>query len=83
VGRRKAKGIEGAEPSQSQSETVQIEGQAVNAEGFNHVEIVIAALTLILSTVGFLLGSFPLAVIGLVAGGISFGLLLGATKRAN
>ncbi len=44
------------------------------------MDLLIGALTLVLSTVGFLIGSFAVAVIGLVAGGVSFGLLLGADR---
>ncbi len=45
------------------------------------LELVIAGTTLLLSTLSFLLGSATLAVLALVVGGISFGLVLG-TRRA-
>jgi len=44
------------------------------------LELLIAGATLLLSTLGFLLGSTTLGVLGLVIGGISFGIVLGARK---
>jgi len=55
----------------------------VIARAKNQIELVIAAVTLILSTAGFLLGAFALAVIGLIGGGISLGLLLGEQDRRS
>jgi hypothetical protein len=40
------------------------------------MDLVVTTLTLILSTVGFLLGAYALAVIGLICGGVSLGLQL-------
>jgi hypothetical protein len=42
----------------------------------NRIDLVVTLLTLILSTVGFLLGVYALAVISLIGGGISLGLQL-------
>ena len=44
------------------------------------LEVAIAGTTLLLSTLSFLLGSTTLGVLGLVIGGISFGIVLGASK---
>jgi hypothetical protein len=54
--------------------------EAVIAHARNQIAIVVAGITLILSTAGFLLGAYALGVIGLIGGGISFGLLLGEQK---
>ena len=42
------------------------------------LEITIGLLTLVLSTAAFLLNAVALAVIALVTGGVSFGILLGS-----
>ena len=42
-------------------------------------ELLVGGLTLLLSTAGFLLGSYPLIVIGLITAAISFGVRLGRT----
>lgn len=49
----------------------------------NRVDLVVTAITLILSTVGFLLGAYALAVIGLIGGGVSLGLQLGSNGRGT
>jgi hypothetical protein len=45
------------------------------------IELYIGAATIVLSTAAYLFGSPKLAVLALVAGGISFGLALGAGLR--
>jgi hypothetical protein len=49
--------------------------------GPTRIETTIAALTLVVSLIGFLLNAYALGVIGLVGGGISLGILVGATRR--
>jgi hypothetical protein len=49
--------------------------------GSSPIELLIAGATLVISTAGFLLGTYALIVIGLVCGGVSFGILLRASDR--
>ena len=44
------------------------------------LDLLIGGATVLLSTLGYLFGSSTLAVLALVVGGISFGLVLGARK---
>lgn len=46
------------------------------ARAKSRIDLVVTVLTLILSTVGFLLGVYALGVISLIGGGISLGLQL-------
>jgi hypothetical protein len=55
----------------------------MSPRGPAHTETAIAALTLVLSTAGFLLHAYALIVIGLVGGGISLGILVGATRKQD
>jgi hypothetical protein len=55
----------------------------MRSRGPAHLETAIAALTLALSTVGFLLNAYALIVIGLVGGGISLGILVGAPRKPD
>jgi hypothetical protein len=52
----------------------------VNARHANGVELLVAASTVVISTLGVLIGVYALALIGLVVGGVSVGILLGATR---
>ena len=45
------------------------------------IEILVGAATVLLSTAAYLLGSTKLAVVALVVGGISFGLILSGQRR--
>lgn len=53
------------------------------ARARKRTDLVVTALTLILSTVGFLLGAYALAVIGLIGGGVSLGLQLEGGDRGT
>jgi hypothetical protein len=44
------------------------------------LELFVCAVSLIVSTVGFLVAAYGLIVIGLVCGGVSFGLRLGRIR---
>ena len=46
------------------------------ARAKSRIDLLVTALTLILATVGFLLGVYALAVISLIGGGVSLGLQL-------
>jgi hypothetical protein len=47
------------------------------------LELVIAGAAVLLSTLGLLFGSYALAVVAVVAGAISFGILIGARRSVS
>jgi hypothetical protein len=47
------------------------------------IELLVCAISLVVSTVGFLVAAYGLIVIGLVCGGVSFGLRLGRIRDEN
>jgi len=54
-----------------------------NGSNSHFLELAIAGAAVLLSTLGFLLGSTSLTVVALVAGAVSFGVLLGARSIAS